>query len=86
MPIPTNLAFSSSVDDHHYAIVPTTGTDLPTLSRGLWVAHNNAGSFTAVMWNDDTVVVPVHSGMAFLPLRIKRISANASSISIVALF
>lgn len=77
---------ASTATDHDYAVVPTTGVDLPSVSRGVWLAHNNAGTVTVITANGDSVVIPVASGMAFLPLRIKQVSAKSDvTIGVVAL-
>ena len=76
---------ASTATDHDYAVVPTTGTDLASVSRGLWIAHSGATSFTVLTANGDSVTIPVQAGMQFLPLRVKQVSANTNNVSIVAL-
>lgn len=86
MPVPSNLVYTQT-PLYEYAVVPTTGTDLPAgPCRALWIAHNNVTDFTVITANGDSVVLTAGTGMAVIPLRVKQISANAGSVKIIALY
>lgn len=86
MAIP-NLNNATSPVNYDYAFVPTTGVDFPGgVCRALWISHNAATTFTVILANGDSVVIPIQGGAVFLPLRVKQISANAGAVLIVALF
>jgi hypothetical protein len=86
MAVPSNT-LSPLPNSHEYAFVPTTATDYPAgPARGLWVQHSATTTITVITPNGDSVVVGIGQGMAYLPLRTKQISVNASSVVIVALY
>lgn len=78
---------ATSPVNYDYAFVPTTGVDFPGgVCRALWIQHTGNTTITVITSNGDSVVIPVASGMALLPLRVKQISVNGSSVNIVALY
>ncbi len=86
MAVPS-LGNATSPVNYDYAFVPTTGVDFPAgICRALWISHNAATTFTVITANGDSVVIPIQGGAMLLPLRVKQISANAGSVSIVAMY
>ena len=78
---------ATSPVNYDYAFVPTTGVDFPSgVCRALWISHNAAATFTVITANGDSVVIPIQGGAMLFPLRVKQISANGSSVNIVALY
>lgn len=85
MAIPT-IGYATAATNYDYGFVPTTGVTFPAgTCRALWVSHNASATITVIIDNGDSVVVGVN-GSGLLPLRVKQISANASSVNVVALY